>query len=215
MQTATINKSSSSLKYTEWTENIPSIKNNRLLLASNWMWWKVRINWFCVPLYHIIIYSFCTVLKYVVLEGKLCPPWCDRYLLNIHYYCPLTEAESVTKDCASRRNHLQSGQASLPKHGSIQQHIPPLPEMVCKWILRIFDTHIEVVFFFLFLLILNNIYVLLRLHMQNRRKKWNFPLNFRTIRKLSDLYSRIFQNYWLFNHLDVHLVWTTSETLQN
>ena len=31
--------------------------------------------------------------------------------------------------------------------------------------------------------------------------KWNFPLNFRTMRKLSDLYSGIFQNYWLFNHL--------------
>ena len=29
--------------------------------------------------------------------------------------------------------------------------------------------------------------------MQNRRKKWNFPLNFRTMRKLSDLYSGIFQ----------------------
>ena len=37
------------------------------------------------------------------------------------------------------------------------------------------------------------IYVSLRLHVQNRRKKWNFPLNFRTMRKLSDLYSRIFQ----------------------
>ena len=58
-------------------------------------------------------------------------------------------------------------------------------------------------------------YVSLRLRVQNRRKKWNFPLNFRTLRKLSDLYSGIFQNYWLFNHLDVHLVWTTSETLQN
>ena len=58
-------------------------------------------------------------------------------------------------------------------------------------------------------------YVLLRLRVQNRRKKWNFPLNFRTMRKLSELYSGIFQNYWLFNHLDVHLVWTTSETLQN
>ena len=29
--------------------------------------------------------------------------------------------------------------------------------------------------------------------MQNRRKKWNFPLNFRTMRKLSHLYSGIFQ----------------------
>ena len=36
-------------------------------------------------------------------------------------------------------------------------------------------------------------YVLLRLRVQNRRKKWNFPLNFRTMRKLSELYSRIFQ----------------------
>ena len=37
------------------------------------------------------------------------------------------------------------------------------------------------------------IYVSLRLRVQNRRKKWNFPLNFRTMRKLSDLYSGIFQ----------------------
>ena len=37
------------------------------------------------------------------------------------------------------------------------------------------------------------IYVLLRLRVQNRRTKWNFPLNFRTMRKLSELYSRIFQ----------------------
>ena len=36
-------------------------------------------------------------------------------------------------------------------------------------------------------------YVLLRLRMQNRRTKWNFPLNFRTMRKLSELYSGIFQ----------------------
>ena len=40
-----------------------------------------------------------------------------------------------------------------------------------------------------------SIYVLLRLCVQNRRKKWNFPLNFRTMRKLSELYSGIFQNY--------------------
>ena len=38
-----------------------------------------------------------------------------------------------------------------------------------------------------------NRYVSLRLRVQNRRKKWNFPLNFRTMRKLSDLYSGIFQ----------------------
>ena len=36
-------------------------------------------------------------------------------------------------------------------------------------------------------------YVSLRLRVQNRRKKWNFPLNFHTMRKLSDLYSGIFQ----------------------
>ena len=36
-------------------------------------------------------------------------------------------------------------------------------------------------------------YVLLRLRVQNRRTKWNFPLNFRTMRKLSELYSGIFQ----------------------
>ena len=35
--------------------------------------------------------------------------------------------------------------------------------------------------------------VSLRLRVQNRRKKWNFTLNFRTMRKLSDLYSGIFQ----------------------
>ena len=40
---------------------------------------------------------------------------------------------------------------------------------------------------------LRNIYVSLRLRVQKRRKKWNFPLNFRTMRKLSDLYSGIFQ----------------------
>ena len=37
------------------------------------------------------------------------------------------------------------------------------------------------------------IYVSLRLRMQNWRKKWNFPLNFHTMCKLSDLYSGIFQ----------------------
>ena len=37
------------------------------------------------------------------------------------------------------------------------------------------------------------IYVSLRLRVQNRRTKWNFLLNFRTMRKLSDLYSGIFQ----------------------
>ena len=37
------------------------------------------------------------------------------------------------------------------------------------------------------------VYVSLRLRVQNRRKKWNFPLNFRTMHKLSDLYSGIFQ----------------------
>ena len=31
----------------------------------------------------------------------------------------------------------------------------------------------------------------------------------------SEHYSGIFQNYWLLNHLDVHLVWTTSETSKN
>ena len=40
---------------------------------------------------------------------------------------------------------------------------------------------------------LMNVYVLLCLRVQNRRKKWNFPLNFRTMRKLSELYSGIFQ----------------------
>ena len=41
--------------------------------------------------------------------------------------------------------------------------------------------------------IANFLYVSHRLRVQNRRKKWNFPLNFRTMHKLSDLYSGIFQ----------------------
>ena len=44
MQTAAINGTSLSIKYTEWTENIPCIKNNPFLLPSNWMLWKLRIN---------------------------------------------------------------------------------------------------------------------------------------------------------------------------
>ena len=88
------------------------------------------------------------------------------YLLNIHYYCPLTQAGSVTKDCASRQNRLQSGQATLRKRVSIQQHILPLHEKVSKGFLRIFkcvfDTHIliKAVILFLFLLFLNNTYFL-------------------------------------------------------
>ena len=39
----------------------------------------------------------------------------------------------------------------------------------------------------------HKIYVSLRLCVQNQRTKWNFPLNFRTMRKLSELYSGIFQ----------------------
>ena len=38
-------------------------------------------------------------------------------------------------------------------------------------------------------------YVSLQLRMQNRRRKWNFPLNFCTMHKLYEHYSRIFQNY--------------------
>ena len=38
-----------------------------------------------------------------------------------------------------------------------------------------------------------NTFVSLRLRVQNRRTKWNFSLNFRTMRKLSERYSRIFQ----------------------
>ena len=37
------------------------------------------------------------------------------------------------------------------------------------------------------------IYVSLRLRVQNRRRKWNFPLNFCTLHKLSEHYSGIFQ----------------------
>ena len=37
------------------------------------------------------------------------------------------------------------------------------------------------------------IYVSLRLRVQNWRRKWNFPLNFCTMRKLSECYSGIFQ----------------------
>ena len=36
-------------------------------------------------------------------------------------------------------------------------------------------------------------YVSLRLRVQNQRTKWNFLLNFHTMRKLSELYSEIFQ----------------------
>ena len=64
-------------------------------------------------------------------------------------------------------------------------------------------------------LLKRDIYVSLQLRMQNRRRKWNFLLNFRTMCKLSERFSGIFQNYWSLNHLDVHLVWTTSETSQN
>ena len=40
---------------------------------------------------------------------------------------------------------------------------------------------------------LHFVYVSLHLCMQNQRRKWNFPLNFCTMRKLSKLYSGIFQ----------------------
>ena len=57
----------------------------------------------------------CTLFKYILLEETFFHQRCDRYPLSIDYCCPLTEAESVTKDCASRRNRLQNGQASLRK----------------------------------------------------------------------------------------------------
>ena len=38
-------------------------------------------------------------------------------------------------------------------------------------------------------------YVSLQLCVQNLRRKWNFPINFRTMRKLYERYSGIFQNY--------------------
>ena len=56
-------------------------------------------------------------------------------------------------------------------------------------LLYIYYIYIYYIYIYLYIYI----YVLLRLRMQNRRKKWNFPLNFRTMRKLSELYSRIFQ----------------------
>ena len=40
---------------------------------------------------------------------------------------------------------------------------------------------------------LMEIYVSLCLRVQNRRRKWNFPLNFHTMCKLSEHYSGIFQ----------------------
>ena len=130
------------------------------------MSWKVHINCYrsFVVLYEIILYSFCKVFKYIGQEGKLCPPLFHTYLFNIHYCSSLTEAESVTKDCPSRPNRLQSAQASLRKRLSIQQHIPPLPQMVCKWFLWIFRCIwqkyilIEAAFFFLFLLVLNHFF---------------------------------------------------------
>ena len=52
---------------------------------------------------------------------------------------------------------------------------------------------------------MRHIYVSLCLRMQNWRKKWNFPLNFRTMRKLSDLYSGIFQTQssWCASGVDL------------
>ena len=82
----------------------------------------------------------------------------------------------MTKYCVSRRSRLQNGQASLRRYISIQQHILPLPNMVCKLFLRIFkcvlDTHIliDVVILLLFL---NNIYIF-TLYNSNVNILWNF-----------------------------------------
>ena len=81
-----------------------------LLVLNNiniFTWYNSNVN--------ILRNSFGTDLKYVLLEGTFFHPRCDKYPLNIHYCYSLTEAESVTKDCASRPNHLQSSQASLRK----------------------------------------------------------------------------------------------------
>ena len=55
--------------------------------------------------------------------------------------------------------------------------------------------------------------VSLQLLVQNWTGKWQFPLNFCTLCKLS-IY--IWMQFWnipeILNNLDVHLVWTTSET---
>ena len=45
--------------------------------------------------------------------GELAPPPPGNPGSGTDYCYPLTEAESVTKDCASRRSRLQSGQASM------------------------------------------------------------------------------------------------------
>ena len=56
------------------------------------------------------------------------------------------------------------------------------------------DIQVQIILYFChFWSFWGNVYVSLRLRVQNRRTKWNFPLNFRTMRKLSDLYSGIFQ----------------------
>ena len=54
------------------------------------------------------------------------------------------------------------------------------------------------------LLVWCNRYVSLQLCVQNWRKKWNFPLNFRTMRKLSEHYSGIFQTQssWCVSGVD-------------
>ena len=62
METATINSTSLSIKYTEWTENIPCTKNNYLVLPSNWMLWKVRINWMFTK---FVMFIGCKIFEYL------------------------------------------------------------------------------------------------------------------------------------------------------
>ena len=66
---------------------------------------------------------------------------------------------------------------------------------IWPWFYHIMNhTHVTNILYMMFFVFTPWIeYVSLRLRMQNRRKKWNFLLNFQTMRRLSDLYSRIFQ----------------------
>ena len=91
-----------------------------------------------------------------------------------------------------------SSDVTFPPHAGISQFIPSKPVgQEHEW-LKISLSKINRIRFlsqYVHYFCSNNIdiYVSLRLRVQNRRKKWNFPLNFRTMRKLSDLYSGIFQ----------------------
>ena len=76
METAGINSSSWSIKYKEWNENIPCIKNNRLLLRWNWMSWKVRINW--------IFTKFFMFIGYIMFQYLWCFSDVEFHIIILH-----------------------------------------------------------------------------------------------------------------------------------